>query len=102
MDARGGLRGPNLTSGRLLHGDSDPELFRTILRGIPGTQMPANNYLSEEETWEVIAHLRTLQPKRGRKLCREMPPRARNSSLVMPTALSVTWCAARAGVWDRT
>src|SRR5229473_2182994 len=62
MDARGGLRGPNLTSGRPNHGDTDEAIFRTVLRGIPGTQMPAND-LTDEETWEVIAYLRTLQPK---------------------------------------
>lgn len=62
MDARGGLRGPNLTAGHLAHGDTDEAVFRTILRGIPGTQMPAND-LSEEETWELVTYLRSLQPK---------------------------------------
>src|SRR5258708_13154252 len=40
MDARGGLRGPSLSSGRLNHGDTDQAIFPTLLRGIPATQMP--------------------------------------------------------------
>lgn len=59
IDARGGGRGPDLTSGRWTHGGSDAALFRIITQGAPGTQMPAND-LSAEETWMVIAYLRTL------------------------------------------
>jgi putative heme-binding domain-containing protein len=58
FDARGGTKGPDLTSGRWIHGNSDSEIFRTITTGVPGTEMPAND-LSDEETWAVIAYLRS-------------------------------------------
>ncbi len=67
VNATGGLRGPGLTTGRFSHGDSDAALFGAILRGIPGTLMPASD-LSENETWEIIAYLRSLAPKAVAKL----------------------------------
>ena len=61
LEASGGTRGPDLTSGRWTHGSSDAAIFRTIREGVPGTEMPANSgFLVEEEIWSVIAHLRTL------------------------------------------
>src|SRR5688500_1177603 len=39
MDAKG-YRGTDLTTGEWLHGGSDAQLFRTIARGVPGTEMP--------------------------------------------------------------
>jgi len=61
LDASGGFRGPSLATGRFVHGDSDDAIFNNILHGIPGTQMPAND-ISESETWELIAYLRSLAP----------------------------------------
>ena len=63
----GGDRGPSLTRTRLTHGNGDADLFRAIRSGIPGTQMPPfAAALSETETWQLVAHLRTLQgPRRG-------------------------------------
>lgn len=76
IDARGENRGPDLTSPQTQR-HSDAELFRIILGGRPGTEMPAND-LSEKETWEVIAYLRSLRsnskatvagdPETGRRL----------------------------------
>jgi len=60
IDARGENGAPDLTSSRT-QGRSDPALLRIILGGRPGTEMPAND-LSENETWEVIAYLRSLRP----------------------------------------
>jgi len=60
IDARGENGAPDLTSPRTQK-RSDAELFRIILGGRPGTEMPAND-LSEKETWEVIAYLRSLRP----------------------------------------
>jgi putative heme-binding domain-containing protein len=58
MDARG-VRGPDITqvwsSGR-----SDDGLFKTIQGGVPNTEMPANPRLSDRETWQLLAYLRTL------------------------------------------
>lgn len=59
IDARGGGRGPDLTSGRMTHGDSDAALFRTIGRGVPGTEMPPSRFKGEEN-WMIIAFLRSL------------------------------------------
>jgi cytochrome c oxidase cbb3-type subunit 3 len=58
LDARGGGQGPDLTSGRVARG-SEAVLMRTILKGVPGTAMPAND-LTESETRMVIAYIRSL------------------------------------------
>jgi cytochrome c oxidase cbb3-type subunit 3 len=60
VSARGGMRGPDLTTGSWTHGGSDAEIARTISEGIPGTRMPPNR-LSEEEIWQIVTYLRTLQ-----------------------------------------
>jgi putative heme-binding domain-containing protein len=74
--ARGGARGPDLTTGSWSHGGSDAELRRTISTGVPGTGMPAN-HLTDDEIWQIVAYLRTLQvpvvapggdPSRGEKI----------------------------------
>jgi cytochrome c oxidase cbb3-type subunit III len=61
LNAHGGGRGPDLTSGRWTHGSSDADIFRTISQGVPGTQMPANGF-EDSETWAIIAYLRSLAP----------------------------------------
>jgi putative heme-binding domain-containing protein len=61
LAARGGSRGPDLTRGVWNHGGTDAEIFSTILHGIPGTLMPAND-LTDLETWQVVAYLRTVAP----------------------------------------
>lgn len=77
FDARGGFRGPDLTWGRSPRSETDAALMETILEGVPGTEMPAND-LSEEEAWGVVAYLRSLgagaaepvpgNPEAGRKV----------------------------------
>ena len=61
LAARGGSRGPDLTRGVWNHGGSDAAIFNTILHGLPGTLMPAND-LTDLETWQVVAYLRTVAP----------------------------------------
>jgi putative heme-binding domain-containing protein len=61
LSARGGGRGPDLTSGRWTHGSTDPAIFRTITQGVPGTEMPANGF-EDSEIWAIIAYLRSLAP----------------------------------------
>lgn len=61
LNARGGGRGPDLTSGRWTHGSSDAAIFRTITQGVPGTEMPANGF-EDSETWAIIAYIRSLAP----------------------------------------
>jgi cytochrome c oxidase cbb3-type subunit 3 len=60
VGAAGGVRGPDLTAGAWVHGGSDAEVSRTIANGVPGTAMPANK-LPEDEIWQLVAYLRTLQ-----------------------------------------
>jgi cytochrome c oxidase cbb3-type subunit III len=61
LNARGGGRGPDLTSGRWTHGSTDTQIFRTISQGVPGTDMPANGF-EDSEIWAIIAYLRSLAP----------------------------------------
>jgi cytochrome c oxidase cbb3-type subunit III len=61
LSARGGGRGPDLTSGRWTHGSTDAAIFRTISQGVPGTEMPANGF-EDSEIWAIIAYLRSLAP----------------------------------------
>jgi cytochrome c oxidase cbb3-type subunit III len=65
--ARGGGRGPDLTSGRWTHGSTDDEIFRTITQGAPGTEMPANAF-DDAEVWSIIAYLRSLAPPKNEPL----------------------------------
>lgn len=64
LNARGGGRGPDLTSGRWTHGSTDDEIFRTISQGVPGTEMPANG-LEDSEIRTIISYLRSLAPPRN-------------------------------------
>lgn len=59
--AKGG-RAPDLTTGQWKHGGADEDLLRNIVKGIPGTQMPAIP-LSEADARKVIAFLRSLSGK---------------------------------------
>jgi cytochrome c oxidase cbb3-type subunit III len=54
-----GGRGVNLTTGQYRMGGSDSELFRTIRRGIDGTEMPGSG-LSQPELWKIVAYVRSL------------------------------------------
>jgi len=60
VSARGGMRGPDLTTGTWSHGGSDAELTATITGGVPGTAMPPNK-LTGDEVNVIIAYLRSLQ-----------------------------------------
>jgi putative heme-binding domain-containing protein len=61
LNAQGGGRGPDLTSGRWVHGSSDAQIFATISHGVPGTEMPANSF-EDSETWAIVAYIRSLAP----------------------------------------
>jgi putative heme-binding domain-containing protein len=64
IDAKG-YRGSDLTTGDWVHGGSDVQIFKTIQTGVPGTEMPGNANMSEDEIWMVIAYLRTLSSPGG-------------------------------------
>jgi putative heme-binding domain-containing protein len=61
LNAKGGGRGPDLTAGHWVHGSTDADLFRTVTRGVPGTEMPANA-LDDPEVWAILAYVRSLAP----------------------------------------
>ena len=69
LGARGGGRGPDLTRAQKHHGNSDAEMFHNIHDGIAGTAMPAATNggigvgMSDEEIWEVVTYLRSIQVK---------------------------------------
>ncbi len=54
-----GARGPDLTSGRMTHGDGDAQLFKVVSKGIVDTEMPGG-YYEDRETWAIIAFLRSV------------------------------------------
>src|SRR5689334_21757440 len=54
-----GGRGADLTAGVYKQGGSDPELFKTIRTGIPGTEMPAVR-VSDDEVWKVVGFVKRL------------------------------------------
>jgi putative heme-binding domain-containing protein len=57
IDARG-VVGPDLTT-LWASGATDERLFRTVRRGIPGTDMPSSTG-TDTEIWAVLAYLRSL------------------------------------------
>jgi alcohol dehydrogenase (cytochrome c) len=52
---------PGLNAAPLSHGNEDADLFRNIRNGIPGTQMPPFQRLSDGQIWQVISYIRALQ-----------------------------------------
>jgi alcohol dehydrogenase (cytochrome c) len=55
-----GGRGPNLTSGRFLHGGSDYEIFTTIRGGVAGTEMPSFSTLPADDVWRLVTYIKSL------------------------------------------
>src|SRR5438067_13791625 len=55
VGARGGMRGPDLTTGSWNHGGADPDLARTIADGVPGTAMPPHK-LNTDEIWQLVPY----------------------------------------------
>jgi len=60
VSARGGMRGPDLTTGLWTHGGSDADLTTTITDGVAGTAMPPNK-LNTGEVTAIIAYLRSVR-----------------------------------------
>jgi cytochrome c oxidase cbb3-type subunit III len=54
-----GVRGPDITQ-IWASGRTDAGLYKTIKEGIPGTEMPANPRIQDQEAWQLLAYLRTL------------------------------------------
>lgn len=58
LEGKGG-RGPDLTSGKFLHGGTDDDLYRVLQNGLPGTEMPGFP-LGGVESMQVLAYVRAL------------------------------------------
>jgi alcohol dehydrogenase (cytochrome c) len=56
-----GRGGPALNTTGLKQGDGDADLFRSIRQGVPGTQMPPYKGLRDEQVWQLVSYLRSLQ-----------------------------------------
>src|SRR5215510_3774817 len=54
-----GGRGADLTAGEYRMGGSDPELFKTIRTGVPGSEMPAAR-VSDDEIWRLVGYVKRL------------------------------------------
>lgn len=54
-----GGRGADLTAGVYRMGGSDPELFKTIRVGVPGSEMPAVR-VGDDEVWKIVGFVKRL------------------------------------------
>src|SRR3954467_8719167 len=61
-----GDRGPALDRPVLAHGDNDGDLFHTIRAGLPGTQMPPFAALADNEVWQLVSYVRSIQGRTPR------------------------------------
>jgi putative heme-binding domain-containing protein len=59
QDGRGD-RGPNLVRQKLSYAVDDKMLYRTIRRGIMGTEMPGFGMMSDREIWQVAWYVKKL------------------------------------------
>jgi PQQ-dependent dehydrogenase (methanol/ethanol family) len=55
-----GDRGPALNRGTFTHGNEDADLARVIRAGVPGTEMPPFPRLTDEQTRQLVAYIRSL------------------------------------------
>ena len=55
-----GGRGPNLTSGRFVHGSGDYDIFTTIRGGVAGSEMPSFAQLPADDVWRVVTYIKSL------------------------------------------
>ena len=63
-DGTGATTPVNLTRGQFKHGGSDEELFNTISKGIPGTEMPGS-FLNPSEIRQVAEFVQSLARSAG-------------------------------------
>ncbi len=53
-------RAPSLDSGRFKQGGEDFEIFQTIQKGVPGTQMPAFSSFGADRIWQLVTYVKSL------------------------------------------
>src|SRR5262245_17535010 len=56
-----GDRGPSLTRATFTHGQEDGDIFATIRDGIASSQMPPFKNLSDQQIWQLVAHIQNLR-----------------------------------------
>jgi PQQ-dependent dehydrogenase (methanol/ethanol family) len=61
-----GDRGPALTTSNFPHGSEDVDLFRSIRTGIAGSEMPAFQKLTDDQVWQLISYIRSLNGSAAR------------------------------------
>ncbi len=92
-----GGRGVNLTTGRYRLGSSDRELYRTIRRGIPGSEMPEAR-ISETEIWRVITFVRRIGAQGAEEKASGDPNAGRAVYEAKGACVQCHWIAGRGGV----
>jgi mono/diheme cytochrome c family protein len=103
LGARGGGRGPDLTRAQKKHAHSDADMFQVISNGIPGTVMPANGTngqgvgMTDEEIWQIIAYIRSVEVKASGQAHSAMPRTASNFFMATRIVPCATWSRARGG-----
>jgi PQQ-dependent dehydrogenase (methanol/ethanol family) len=60
-----GDRGPALNTPTFVYGSEDADLFHTIRTGLPGTQMPPFAGLTDNEVWQLVSYVHSLQGNPG-------------------------------------
>lgn len=53
----------DLTVGKLKHGGTDAEIFKTITGGVPGTAMVGWSSIPEKERWNLVNFIQSLRKK---------------------------------------
>ncbi len=59
---KGSNKGAALNTGTFKNVSDDAGLFKTIRNGVPRTEMDPNPDLSDAETWQLVAYIRSLAP----------------------------------------
>ena len=60
LKADGG-RGPDLTLGVFTAGEADQDLFRVIMNGVPGSEMPSySENMGVDNSWRLVSYIRSL------------------------------------------
>ena len=101
-----GGRGTNLTTGQYRHGGEDHDLFQTIQKGVPGTEMPGSQ-LSENEIWRIVAYVRRLARAGAEEKAPRRPLQLRESTAcgnsrstgAKPHSISRWSCGRKAARW---
>ena len=96
-----GGRGVNLTTGHYRHGNSDRQLYMTIRKGVPGSEMPGSR-LSQPELWRVVTYVRRLGSAGAGEKATGDPTGAEQFTRAKGDARRVTPSRKKAAAWGRS